>query len=480
MSTTAFKGAFINNAWVEEAGASDISVDNPATGKCCGTISALTAVSANAALEAAKSAAEGWGKMSMNDRATAIAAYAAKLRAHREEIVALLIQETGKVTGNAEYDFDMLPNCLDFHVEEAKRNYGSVIPSMDGGALSYTKYSAVGVVAAVLTWNFPILNLAYKLGPILATGCTTVIKPSEVTPLATSRCIELITGTGIPAGVVNCVNGTGLALVQPLCASKIPRLLTTIGSSVMGRRMIGYGATSIKRFSLELGGDCPVLIFADCDLEAAVNDIVGLKYDNGGQICVSPNRVLVERSVYEKFIEMAAAKAKGYVHGSGADDGAVLQPVCSQQSLDRLVGYVDDAVAKGARKICGGAKADREGFFLEATILADTTKDMKCSCEEIFGPILTVQPFETADEAFTKANDSDMGLSGYVYTSSLATTLRAEEELMCGNVLINGIIYSIELPHGGVKESGYGKDISHLSLRDYYEIRRVSIKRSGM
>lgn len=176
----------------------------------------------------------------------------------------------------------------------------------------------------------------------------------------------------------------------------------------------GYGATSIKRFSLELGGDCPVLIFADCDLEAAVNDIVGLKYDNGGQICVSPNRVLVERSVYEKFIEMAAAKAKGYVHGSGADDGAVLQPVCSQQSLDRLVGYVDDAVAKGARKICGGAKADREGFFLEATILADTTKDMKCSCEEIFGPILTVQPFETADEAFTKANDSDMGLSGYV------------------------------------------------------------------
>jgi len=332
---------------------------------------------------------------------------------------------------------------------------------------------------AVLTWNFPLLNLGYKLGPILASGCTCVIKPSEVTPLATSMCVELIKDTGIPAGVVNLVNGTGLSLLKPLCSSTIPRLLTTIGSTTMGRRMIENSHTSVKRFSLELGGDAPVMVFADSDLEGAVADIVGLKYANGGQICVSPNRVLVEEAVYERFLELAAAKAKAYVFGSGDDSKTpeMLQPVVSEQSLERLLSYVADATSKCARLIHGGKRVDRAGFFMEPTILADATDDMKCSCEEIFGPILSVRPFKTADEAFATANNTEYGLSAYVYTASLDTMMRAEQDLMCGNVMINGAHYSIELPHGGVKQSGYGKDISHLCLRDYMDVRRISIKR---
>jgi acyl-CoA reductase-like NAD-dependent aldehyde dehydrogenase len=223
-----------------------------------------------------------------------------------------------------------------------------------------------------------------------------------------------------------------------------------------------------------------VLIFADADLDAAVADVVGLKYANAGQICVSPNRVFVESSIYDEFLAKARAKAEGYLLGSGADHHGhedILQPVVSEGSLDRLLSLIEEARAKGARVLCGGSKAQRPGYFLNATILADVTDEMKVQQEEIFGPILPVRSFTSHDEAFTKANQSEVGLSSYVYTSSLETMMRAEETLMTGNVCINGAHYSIELPHGGLKQSGCGKDISHLSLRDYYDIRRITIKR---
>jgi len=244
--------------------------------------------------------------------------------------------------------------------------------------------------------------------------------------------------------------------------------------------MIGYSATSVKRFSLELGGDAPVLVFADADLDDAVADIVSLKYANAGQICVSPNRVFVEKAIYDKFLEKVVSKVGAYVFGSGDDDAkqdAVLQPVVSEQSLQRLLCLVDDARAKGARVLCGGCRENRPGFFLQPTVIADVSSEMALQKEEIFGPILPVRPFEGLSEAFERANDSEVGLSSYVYTSSLDTALRAEEELMTGNVCINGAHYSIELPHGGLKQSGCGKDISHLSLHDYYDVRRITMKR---
>jgi len=477
MSST-FKGAFINNEWT--GGVAEHNVNNPSDGSVCGSVSDCGADDAHNALNAALDASSGWGSMSIADREKCIQKYADNLKAHKKEIMALLVAETGKLNGNADYDFQMLIDCLQYHVEEVKRCYGAVFPSPDNSTLSYTRNVPVGVVVAVLTWNFPLLNLGYKLGPILATGCTCVIKPSEMTPLATSLCVSLVEGTGIPKGVINLVNGTGLSLIEPLCSSTIPRLLTTIGSTVMGKRMIKLGATSIKRFSLELGGDAPVIVTADADLEAAVGDICGLKFANGGQICVSPNRVLVERSVYEKFLELAVANAKTYTLGSGdadKDGGNVLQPVVSEPSLKRLLNLVTDAQEQGARCLVGGDRGDCVGYFLNPTILADMTDAMKCQSEEIFGPILAVRPFDTVDEAIKIANNSEYGLSAYVYTKSLDTMLRAENEIMCGNVCINGVHYSIELPHGGLKQSGNGKDISHLSLRDYYDTRRISVKR---
>jgi len=481
MVQTSFRGAFVDSAWTTGEGLEAISVLDPSTASKIGEVSACGAEQANLALLAAERAAPAWAALTIDARAQHIEKFRAKLVEKRSEILELLVRETGKVTGNAEYDFNMLIDCLPYFVEETRRCYGAVIPSPDDGALSYTKHTPVGVVVAVLTWNFPLLNLAYKLGPILATGCTCVIKPSEVTPLATSLAVSLLSECGFPAGVVNLVNGTGLDLLQPLCASKIPRLLTTIGSTVMGRRMIGYSNTSVKRFSLELGGDAPVLVFADCDLDAAVEDILGLKYANCGQICVSPNRVYVEASIYEDFLEKAVSKAQRYAFGSGDDHGGkdeVLQPVCSAESLARLLGLVDDARSKGARVLCGGSKVDREGFFMQPTILADVTDGMSVQQDEIFGPVLPVRSFKSSDDVFAWANKSEVGLSSYVYTKSLDTMMKAEEELMTGNVCINGVHYSIELPHGGLKQSGSGKDISHLALRDYYDIRRISIKRT--
>ena len=476
-----FSGAFINNAWVGGEALENISVLDPSSGSECGKVSAGGAAQADAALAAAQAAAPGWGKLSIDARAKLIEGWKASLIEHKDEIVALLVAETGKVTGNAGYDFTMLTDCLSYHVEEVRRSYGTVFPSPDDSALSYTRCTPVGPTVMVLTWNFPLLNLGYKLGPALATGCTAVVKPSELTPLATSRCIELLAAVeGFPPGVVNVVNGTGLALFEPLCASKVPRLLACIGSSVMGQRIIGFSATTVKRFALELGGDSPILVFGDADVDAAVADIVGLKFANGGQICVSPNRVFVHASVYDDFVAKAAAKAAAYAFGSGDDHAPkedVLQPVATEESLARLLALVEDAKAKGARVLNGGARVDRPGFFLEPTVLADVSDAMECQSAEIFGPILPVRSFESDDEAFDAANDSEWGLSGYVYTASLATALRAEQELMCGNVCINGAHYSIELPHGGMKQSGYGKDISHLSLRDYYDIRRITMKR---
>lgn len=478
-------GALIDGVWTAGDGLGSIDVLDPSTGEAIGHISACGAEQASLALEAAHRAAPGWAALSIDAREEHIINFREKLLEKKTEIMEMVMKETGKVSDNANYDFMMLPRCLPFHVEEVRRCYGSVIPSPDDQSLTYTKHTPVGVVVCILTWNFPLLNLAYKLAPILASGCTCVIKPSELTPLATCMAVSQLSECGFPPGVVNLVNGTGLDLLEPLCASKIPRLLTTIGSTAMGRRIIGYSNTTVKRFSLELGGDAPVLVFADCDLEASVNDIVGLKYANAGQICVSPNRVYVERSVYQAFLDHALALAKSYTLGSGKDDvkpeggtnPRVLQPVASQESLDRLLGLVEDAKAKGARVLFGGVRADRPGFFLLPTILADVTDGMAVQQDEIFGPILPVRAFDTAEEAFTLANQSDVGLSSYVYSNSLQTMMMAEERLMTGNVCINGAHYSVELPHGGLKQSGNGKDLSSLALRDYYDVRRVTIKR---
>jgi acyl-CoA reductase-like NAD-dependent aldehyde dehydrogenase len=465
---------YIANDWVDSDDA--IDVFNPANSECIGTVAAASEADVNRALEQAQKASQTYGSFSINERKTLIDALIAKLKAAESEIVNLLVEETGKTQEIASYDFNMLIDCLAYYIEEVKRHYGETIPDYDGGHLNFLSYQSIGVVAGVLTWNFPLLNLGYKLGPALASGCASVMKISDRTPVASMRVAELIHEVGFPAGTVNFLCGQGRVVIPALAKSEIPRMLTMIGSTLAGKKMIEASPTTVKRFSLELGGDAPVLVFEDADLDAAVADIVGLKLANAGQICVAPNRVFIHESIYEAFIEKAKALMESYRFLGDSGNGPELSPLCTEASLEQMVDFCQPA-NHGGTVVTGGKRAERLGYFLEPTLIKDVDRSSKLTCEEIFGPIMPVMPFNDSEDIFAVANDTVYGLSAYVYTESLSRALEAEKRLLFGNILINEAFYSLQLPHGGLKQSGFGKDVSRLALDDYYDIKRISIKR---
>ena len=465
---------YIANKWHD----SDSSVDvfNPATGKVIANAAMATEAEVNLALESARSGALEYGECTINQRKELIDCLIGKLKSAEAEIVHLLVQETGKTQEIASYDFNMLVDCLGYYVEEVKRHYGETIPDYDGGHLNFLSYQPIGVVAGVLTWNFPLLNLGYKLGPALASGCASVFKISERTPIASMRVAELIEEVGFPKGTVHFLCGSGKVVISSLAKSRIPRLLTIIGSTLAGKKLVEHSCDSVKRLSLELGGDAPVLVFADADLDGAVADIVGLKLANAGQICVAPNRVFVHQSIYNSFIKKAKALMESYRYLGEAGDGPELSPLVTEECLEKLVSFCETSFHQGTI-VTGGKRANRQGYFLEPTLIKDVGRDAKLTCEEIFGPIMPVMPFSDDEDIFTVANDTEYGLSAYVYTQNLSRALEAEKRLLFGNILINEAYYSLQLPHGGLKQSGFGKDVSRLALEDYYDIKRISIKR---
>jgi acyl-CoA reductase-like NAD-dependent aldehyde dehydrogenase len=465
---------FIDNEFVDGVGT--IDVFNPVTGEKVSQVASASAEDVNRALDAAQTAANTYGQLSISARKTLIDELIVKLKDDETNIVDLLIQETGKTYDVASYDFNMLVDCLGYYVEEVKRHYGETIPDYDGGHLNFLSYQPIGVVAGLLTWNFPLLNLGYKLGPALASGCSSVFKISDKTPMASMRVAKLISEVAFPKGTVNFLCGQGKVVSDALAQSPIPRLLTIIGSTFAGKKLIEQSPTTVKRLSLELGGDAPVLVFDDADLDAAVADIVGLKLANAGQICVAPNRVFVHRSIYGAFIEKAKALMESYRYVGDAGTGPELSPVVSEASVDQMLKFCQPESHKGT-VVTGGKRANRPGYFMQPTLIKDVARDSALTCEEIFGPIMPVMPFDDRDDSFALANDTEYGLSAYVYTQSLSRALEAEKRLIFGNILINEAYYSLQLPHGGLKQSGFGKDVSRLALDDYYDIKRISIKR---
>lgn len=450
---------------------------NPAAETACGIQEKASPVMAEEALIAAKNAFPVYSRMSINERSSLIMSLREKIISRKKEIIDILVAETGKTDENAGYDFTMLVDCLAFFIEEVKRHYAKSIPDYDNKFFNHLVYEPTGVVAAFLAWNFPLLNLGYKLGPILASGCTCVIKPSVETPLATAYIGELIAGTAFPAGSVNIVLGESSEIGYTLAHSTIPRLLTMIGSTYGGMKLIENSTSSVKRFSLELGGNAPVIIFDDADVKKAAEAIVGLKFSNAGQICVAPNRVFVHDKVYALFLSEAKRLVEAYTPGSGAYRSPAIQPVISKRSFDRILASIDASVKSGAKLICGGKRIKSPGYFIAPTILETPNASMDICVNEIFGPVMPVVRFTDADDIFAIANESDAGLASYVFTDSNARIMEATERLQYGNICVNGGHYSIQLPHGGLKQSGFGKDISHLCLDDYFDIKRVSVRR---
>lgn len=441
------------------------AVDNPATGQAIATVSEVGAEGIDAVLEAAKSGFAQWSGMTPAARKAILLAYADLLEANKDRILDLLIEETGKPRDNAEYDFGMLINCLRFFVEEAERLDQPVLHDPDGRFLHYMLRQPLGVVVGMLAWNFPLLNLGYKLGPALAAGCSVIIKPSSLTPLASLEVAYLAREAGLPDGVVNMITSTDHSLTGNLLTSDVPSLVTMIGSTRSGLEVMRSACTTVKHFSVELGGNAPVVVYPDADIKAAAEKTVDLKFANCGQVCVSPNRCFVHESVYEEFIGYARERVAQTTVG----------PLISDKARAFVLDLVDAAKEDGARVVCGGKARDGEGFFMEPTLLSDATPSMKVTREEIFGPVLPVIKYTDADDEIALANDTEHGLAAYVFTSGLSNGFRAASGIQAGSVCVNEPHFSVQLPHGGLKQSGMGKDCSRYSIEEYLTLKRVSI-----
>lgn len=459
------------------AGKTQFAVTNPATGAVAAQVPEALPQDAHAALEAAHRAFATWSQTPLARRRALMLRYADLLELNRDRIVDLLIQETGKPIDNAEYDFGMLINCLRFFPEEAARIRQEVIPDPEGRFLHYILRQPLGVVVGYLAWNFPLLNFGYKLGPVLASGCTTVIKPSSLTPLATLAAAELSIRAGFPPGVINVLTSTRRAVTNPLLRSPLTAMVTMIGSTEAGVQVMGESCSSVKHFSVELGGNAPVVVYDDADVAAAAQKTVDLKFANTGQVCVSPNRCFVHARVYEQFLEAAAARAAGIRLAAGRGEGRMMGPMLTDEARQRVLKLVKRAVAGGAQVVCGGKIPARpaKGFWLEPTILREVRPDMDTAGGEIFGPVLPVLRFDDDDDVLALANDTPHGLAAYVFTRDLSRGLRAAAGLQAGSVCVNEPHYAIHLPHGGLKQSGVGKDCSHYSLEEYFTTKRVSI-----
>lgn len=451
-------------------------VINPADESLVGKAPDITPSQIEQVLEAAQLGFTTWSRMSLAEREIMIVKYVELLERDKSQIIDLLVLETGKPLDNAEYDFGMLTTCLKYFVEEAKRIEQPVIVDPDDRFHHYIQRQPLGVVVGYLAWNFPLLNLGYKLGPALAAGCSVIIKPSQVTPLASLKCAELAVEAGFPAGVINVITSNNYDITDPLLTNNDVALFTMIGSTQSGVKAMQTACTSVKHFSVELGGNAPVIVYDDADVEKAVNDIVGLKYTNSGQVCVSPNRCFVHRSIYDEFIRRAVEQAKQLTFGTGSDPGQILGPLSSKRELERVNQLVHSSVEQGAKLELGGAtETTQPGFYLSPTILSNVNINMDIANQEIFGPVLPIIPFDDNDDIIALANQCEYGLSAYVYTSNLSKAFIAARDISAGSVCVNEVHYSVQLPHGGLKQSGVGKDCSKYSLQEYMTTKRVSI-----
>ena len=332
------------------------------------------------------------------------------------------------------------------------------------------------MAVAFLAWNFPLLNLGFKLGPALAAGCSIIIRPSQETPLSAYMIGEICHEADLPPGVVNILTGPTKGVADTLSSSEIPSLLTLIGSTETGKAIMASGASSIKRYSMELGGNAPAIVYDDADIPLAADIITILKFANAGQICVTPNRVYVARKIHDEFVQAVIERAKKVVMGHGRGSGATIGPLVSQRAQARIETWDKDALAAGATCVCGGSiPADMlPGYYFQPTVLTGVREEMTVACDEVFGPVISIMPFDTEEEVLKRANATSAGLASYVFSEDSGRIMRASRELRFGEVQVNGVRYNIDLPHGGVNQSGIGHDCSHLALHDYLSIKRVT------
>ena len=467
---------FIDGRWAAADGAGVLPVHNPATGALLGSVPNMGAAETRRAIDAAARAMPAWAARTAKDRAQVLRRWNELMLKHQDDLAVLMTAEQGKPLAESKGEIAYSAAFIEWFAEEGKRMYGDVIPGHQVDKRILVLRQPVGVVAAITPWNFPSAMITRKAGPALAAGCAMVLKPATQTPYSALALAELAHRAGVPAGVFNVLTGSSTAIGGELTSNPVVRKLTFTGSTEVGKKLMAQCVGTLKKLSLELGGNAPFIVFDDADLDAAVQGAIASKYRNTGQTCVCANRLLVQDGVYDAFAEKLAAAVGKLKVGDGLRGATDQGPLIDAKALAKVEEHVADALAHGARILTGGKRHALGGTFYEPTILVGVTPAMAVAREETFGPVAPLFRFKTEAEAIALANDTEFGLAAYLYTRDLARSWRVSEAIEYGIVGLNtGIISTEVAPFGGIKESGMGREGSKYGILDYTELKYVCV-----
>ncbi|MGQ0333653.1 NAD-dependent succinate-semialdehyde dehydrogenase [Halomonas elongata] len=453
------------------------AVTDPATGETLANVPDLDAEDARQAVAAAETAWYDWRRKTAKERAKLLRAWFERIMANQEALARLMTREQGKPLAESRGEVAYGASFVEFYAEQAKRVAGETLPGHGADKRILVLRESIGVVAAITPWNFPLAMITRKCAPALAAGCTVVVKPAEATPLTALAMAKLAEDAGIPAGVINVVTASRPAEIgEVLTTDPRVRKVSFTGSTAVGKRLLAQCAGTVKKTSMELGGNAPLIVFDDADLDAAVEGAVASKFRNSGQTCVCTNRMLVQAGVYETFLDKLATRVAELQVGNGLEDGVVQGPLINDAAVDKVREHIADALDKGGRLICGGQPHELGGTFFQPTVIGDVDDSMRVATEETFGPLAPVFRFDTEEEAIAMANATEFGLAAYFYANDYRRIWHVMEALEYGMVAVNEGLLSTELaPFGGVKESGLGREGSHHGLDEYTELKYVCV-----
>jgi len=475
------QGNLIGGEWVQADSGATLDVTNPANGQKLGTVPKSGKAETRRAIEVADMAFKAFRKTTANDRSKMLRKLHDLILENQDALAELLTLEQGKSLAEAKGEVGASAAYILWFAEEARRTYGDVVPSPWADRRIIVTREPVGVIAAITPWNFPSSMLARKIGPAIAAGCTTVVKPASQTPYSGLAWGVLCEEAGIPAGVVNILTGSASEIGDEICANPLVKKITFTGSTEVGKILIEKSAATVKKVSMELGGNAPFVVFDDADIDRAVEGAMLAKYRNSGQTCVCTNRFFVQAGVYDAFVEKFAAASAKLKVGSGLDAGVQQGPLIDGKAVEKVEELIGDATAKGGKVVTGGKRHELGGSFFEPTVISGATPDMRFMKEEIFGPVAPVFKFTTEEEVVALANDTEYGLACYFYSSDLGRVFRVMENLKYGMVGVNeGLITTPEAPFGGVKESGLGREGGHQGIEDYLDTKYVCIGGLGL
>jgi succinate-semialdehyde dehydrogenase / glutarate-semialdehyde dehydrogenase len=470
---------YIDGKWAGADSGRLFKVTNPANGETIVEVADMGAAETRRAIEAAARALPAWRARTGKDRAAVLRRWFELIIAHTEDLALLMTTEQGKPLAESRVEVTYGASFIEWYAEEGKRTYGDVIPTTSGDRRLFALRQPIGVCAQITPWNFPIAMITRKAGPALAAGCTVVIKPAEATPLSALALAELARQAGIPPGVLNMVTADAAgapAIGVEMCTNPTVRKVSFTGSTEVGRILLRQSADTVKKLSLELGGNAPFIVFDDADVDAAVEGALLSKYRNAGQTCVCANRIYVQAGIYDEFARKLTEKVRQFKVGSGVEPGVTVGPLIEPAALEKVEQHVADALQKGAKVVLGGQRHALGGLFYEPTVLTGVTPAMRVAREETFGPVAPLFRFETEEEVIRMANDTEFGLAAYFYSRDVGRIFRVTEALESGMVCVNSGILSNEVsPFGGVKQSGLGREGSKYGIDEYLELKYLCL-----